>query len=714
MDKYKKLKKQISTDAGVTWTDVIPYEYMKGALIERDSADCSDITWQLVYGEYICEEIEDPAEPIYEWRTVQGEYVCNGYDKCQKEAEYVSTDLGASWTATGNERIGSTVETDSDYCGYRPTPTDDCYITEGGGMSVGYTSISEGQTIAYKYDFTNTGCFYREASDRQSTNDPNDINYPLAYDKFFPDCENGVAFGMSVSYFADGSGSFPADYKIIFADCNGITQTITLDANIGTSSCDDAALEKSNFAVTARTLWNCITKLETSGRYTFAGIIQKDEYSKALLRFDFDTVNKTVSNVTLTVSCIHKRYRRVPVADSYICEGTDKYQAVHVYESDDDGETWNDMGIQAGLLIEANSEDCGYIPPVITRWVTVPNDYQCVGYDKYNKEKEQESTDGGQTWTDTGNTRAGSTLIEANSEDCGYVPPTPPISSEYLTFESLENNNYIKWDCSTLTIPEAPRTIYYSTDKVTWTSVTSSTSATLITVLNTGDKVYVKANGTNYASPSYYNNFTTSKRVNLSGNIMSLLYSDNFVGKTTLTSTYTFAYLFNTCKIVSIENLVLPATTLATGCYSSMFSNCTNLTTVPSGLLPATTLADDCYSNMFYGCTSLTSIPSNLLPATTLTYNCYKGMFYYCTSLTTPPDLLAATLAERCYYYMFEGCSSLNYIKCLATDITATECTNGWVYGVAASGTFVKNPSMSSWTTGTSGIPSGWTVVDAT
>ena len=61
---------------------------------------------------------------------------------------------------------------------------------------------------------------------------------------------------------------------------------------------------------------------------------------------------------------------------------------------------------------------------------------------------------------------------------------------------------------------------------------------------------------------------------------------------------------------------------------------------------------------------------------------------------------------------MFSGCSSLNYIKCLATDISATDCTGNWVSGVASTGTFVKNASMTSWTEGTSGIPNGWTVQD--
>ena len=48
----------------------------------------------------------------------------------------------------------------------------------------------------------------------------------------------------------------------------------------------------------------------------------------------------------------------------------------------------------------------------------------------------------------------------------------------------------------------------------------------------------------------------------------------------------------------------------------------------------------------------------------------------------------------------------------LATNISATGCLSNWVNGVASTGTFVKNPSMTSLPTGTSGIPSGWTVVD--
>jgi hypothetical protein len=152
----------------------------------------------------------------------------------------------------------------------------------------------------------------------------------------------------------------------------------------------------------------------------------------------------------------------------------------------------------------------------------------------------------------------------------------------------------------------------------------------------------------------------------------------------------------------------LPATTLAGGCYQDMFGGCTNLMNAPE--LPATTLANSCYYYMFRGCTSLVNAPE--LPATTLANSCYYYMFYGCTSLVNAPELPATTLANYCYGFMFYGCSKLNYIKMLATYISATNCLSNWVNGVASTGTFVKHPSMTTLPTGTNGIPEGWTVVN--
>ena len=141
-----------------------------------------------------------------------------------------------------------------------------------------------------------------------------------------------------------------------------------------------------------------------------------------------------------------------------------------------------------------------------------------------------------------------------------------------------------------------------------------------------------------------------------------------------------------------------------------MFQGCTNLTTAPE--LPATTLAEYCYYAMFYGCTSLTT--ASALLATTLSDMCYYSMFQGCTNLTTAPELPATTLKASCYTKMFYGCTKLNYIKMIATDISAYNCLGSWVSNVSSTGTFVKNPAMNSLPTGTHGIPSGWTVQNAT
>ena len=319
------------------------------------------------------------------------------------------------------------------------------------------------------------------------------------------------------------------------------------------------------------------------------------------------------------------------------------------------------------------------------------------------------------------------------------------FSGKYLTFVALESGTF-----------RFSGTINYSLDNgSTWAELLSYTDSPTVSA---GSKIMWKAN----KSSGSVGRFSSTGRFNVEGNVMSLLYGDDFADKTSLSGrTYVFKDLFSGCTgLTSAENLSLPATTLANGCYGSMFRDCTSLTTAPvlpattlasycywtmfygctslttapelpattlanycyeymfgyctslttAPELPATTVADSCYYTMFYGCTSLTTAPS-VLPATTLAYYCYGYMFYGCTSLTTAPQLPATTLTSQCYESMFSGCTSLNYIKCLATDISAYRCTRNWVSGgVPSTGTFVKATSMNDWTTGNDGIPSGWTV----
>ena len=313
-------------------------------------------------------------------------------------------------------------------------------------------------------------------------------------------------------------------------------------------------------------------------------------------------------------------------------------------------------------------------------------------------------------------------------------------------------------------------TIEKSTDGTTWESMgTTSTTAITATIPANG-KLYLRCSANTWCDTDnpYCNTINMTGNCNVGGNIMSLLYGSNFTGNETTFpsgSIYTFHHLFmSNTHIINAANLLLPATTLTSHCYDGMFDGCTSLTTTPE--LPATTLADSCYYGMFQTCTSLTTAPelpattvtyncytrmfsrctalttapttlpattlathcyemmfimctslttAPALPATTLDYDCYSMMFQYCTALTTAPELPAATLVSNCYQGMFSGCSNLNYIKCLATDIPASEGTDDWVSEVASTGTFVKHPNASGWIPGNvDGIPSGWTVQEAT
>ena len=142
------------------------------------------------------------------------------------------------------------------------------------------------------------------------------------------------------------------------------------------------------------------------------------------------------------------------------------------------------------------------------------------------------------------------------------------------------------------------------------------------------------------------------------------------------------------------------------GNFKYLFSYCDVLTSAPQ--LPMTELAEGCYNGMFYGCTSLVNAPE--LPATTLAKNCYAYMFYGCTSLVNAPELPATTLKKGCYTHMFKGCEKLNEVTMLATDISEGGLF-GWLDGVSSTGTFTKAASMTTLPEGTSGIPTGWTVI---
>ena len=286
-----------------------------------------------------------------------------------------------------------------------------------------------------------------------------------------------------------------------------------------------------------------------------------------------------------------------------------------------------------------------------------------------------------------------------------------------------------------------PDGIEYSFDEgLSWTHYTEPFT------LKANEEICVRGNRANYANnggdaygtPSGTPIFTATKKVYISGNIMSLLADKNnlvasaFHGAFSKGSSEAVDYI----DINPNRDLILPITALQTSCYQQMFRNCTSLTKTPtfrvegtayrccynmfrqcsnladaSGIeLPATTLAIDCYRELFRQCGKLETIAQDFLPATTLAQGCYQQMFQ-ATKIATAPVLPAPTLVKDCYSEMFRSCSSLQNVTCLATNISASNCLSNWLTSVKSTGTFYKDPNMSGWNVG-SNVPSGWVISD--
>lgn len=247
------------------------------------------------------------------------------------------------------------------------------------------------------------------------------------------------------------------------------------------------------------------------------------------------------------------------------------------------------------------------------------------------------------------------------------TPPGPDYRNIPLTFEIVSAGTLV-FATNYSTSYELIRTINVKINDGEWTEtrVGPSNYGQQVTYnLNAGDKLQMRASypkwGYDDSQPSF--RIYGTSYYNLYGNIMSLVDKDNFAEITSLDTSvdYAFGYLFGRTQtganVIDASNLCLPATGLSNYCYYGMFMNCASLTQAP--VLPATTLANSCYESMF------------------------------------------------------EGCTNLNYVKCLATDISASNCTGFWLYNVSPTGTFVKAAGVE-WPSGASGIPTGWTVQDAT
>lgn len=428
--------------------------------------------------------------------------------------------------------------------------------------------------------------------------------------------------------------------------------------------------------------------------------------------------------------------------EHYYCINGDKVQAlesIHTYDCGKSG-TINGTGspisdyTELGDVVESDSDFCEdeveYMWVLKTdvsdcmaftsRWVDVG--YACSGtsgYDKYLVQKQQvwDDTEG---WIDTDPLITAGTLIEKDSEECGFLD----FRKQYLTFIPLDDTTF------TCSVPSelTANTFEYSVDSgQTWTEWQVLTPTTTI---RAGQKMYIRGGGGDDSQVcGIMGHVRSDGRFNVEGNIMSLLRPtpENFSGLTDFDfygiQNGVFQFMFSESRVVDAENLILPATNLGKStqfvsnggirCYRGMFENCEELVKAPREL-PALDLTYQCYNGMFIGCTSLTSIP-NELPATSITEGSYGSMFKGCTAITESPIIRLERFTSPSYDFyscsnMFSGCTSLTGITCYIEEPKWQETYN-WVKDVAPQGVF-RQPSSATtkWGVGDSGIPNGWVV----
>lgn len=309
------------------------------------------------------------------------------------------------------------------------------------------------------------------------------------------------------------------------------------------------------------------------------------------------------------------------------------------------------------LVVKAvNDPTCGYIPPseIRYRWVNldpsiywicdeVPpiyrwqqSGYTCVGYDKYQNNIKQVSYDSGTTWENVSPAEySATTLIEQNSDDCGYVPPQPTFDGKFIATYTGGTTYSASCDGNVTLTSGNTRPNGY-----TYTAMTDAVIGNCVTGIGE-DAFYNCKTLTSVTIPDS----VTSIGWDAFGDCYSLT-SVTIPDSVTSIGDYTF---YNCNRLTSI---IIPSGVTSIGEY--IFYGCYGLTSVT---IPDSVTSIGRYA--FYWCTGLTSvtIPSGVT-------SIGNSAFRICSSLTSVTIPSSVTSID---IQAFRNCSSLTSITCLAT-----------------------------------------------
>lgn len=430
VDKYKVDEHQESLDGGVTWTTT---STTIGDLIQANSYDCG-----------------------YRTRTTSGTPYCVDVDKYQDVYSEYSTDSGTTWiTASTTPTL---IEADSEDCGYvPPTPTALKFKLTHNDNSISSAACDSTSAITSS-DVTNSLVSPQQKSTAIAI-EIGDCVTEIS-NNAFGSMRNvsALTFGNNIVTIGE-SAFYLNDYITDIVIPNSVTtigesafqhmeslSSVTISDNV--TSIGQAAFEQSGYnnpnlrhievgsGVTyigagaftvdntnsethinrfiTEVVMHCTTPPTfASGNNPFQSMGKYNVYIPNALWDDYMATSqwsglKRYTNIHLYT--IDPEYRTISTATT--CVGVDKYAVDEYQMTQNRWETYQTISSTTGNLIEANSYDCGY------RTRTLNTATTCVGVDKYTLEEYQVSTDSGTTWTTTGT--SATTLLEANSYDCGY------------------------------------------------------------------------------------------------------------------------------------------------------------------------------------------------------------------------------------------------------------------------------------------------------
>ena len=239
--------------------------------------------------------------------------------------------------------------------------------------------------------------------------------------------------------------------------------------------------------------------------------------------------------------------------------------------------------------------------------------------------------------------------------------------TQYMTIESLEDGTTVYLFKRTNPLIERNVNLEYSLDNgETWNTYTlpgTGENGESITI-NLGEKLLFKGDNPEGFNECYYNNkyinnlayyFLGTGKYKVSGNVMSLIYKDNFIDKNNTPNKGCFSRLFQgNTALIEVYNLCLPEPTNDGYEDYCIFIGCTNLQKVTLDYFPKS-LQSFCYNS------SNQTLEFNINDSKNVTD--MRWMFNQCTNLESIGDISNWDVSKvTTFSAMFELCSNLESI----------------------------------------------------